>query len=263
LLRIKFDIHDAMHNRFYIREKIDSCFGDEIVLKSIAGHIKAFRRKIDDNIELYDGSGNVYSAKIVRITQKDINVKLISKKTYPARNAKISLFLPLITSHVMDQIIARVCELEVNNIFPVITERSISLKSEKEINFKLSKWDKISKGAMIIAGKKFSTVVNIPLTLSDSFELVKDFRLKLIAYPKTDVFLKDYLMALDFSLKNISIGIFIGPEGDFSSFEMELSKKYGIMPVKLSNYIMSTFVSSIYSISNLTCFAFSENNYES
>lgn len=249
-----------MHNRFYIEEKIENCPNNEIVLESIAGHIKAFRKKIGDEIKLYDGFGNIYTAKILKISKKNVAVELISKETYSERNSKIFLFLPIITSHIMDQILSRVCELEVSSIFPVITERSINLKDEKEINFKLSKWNKISKGAMILAGKNFSTVINRPVSLAVAFKSVVDFNVKLLANPSANLFLKDYLFNIDFKDNNITIAIFIGPEGDFSSDEIKLSKEYGFMPVKLSNYIMSTFVSSLYSVSNLACFAFSDNN---
>ena len=144
-----------MHNRFYFEEKINGDFKKEIVLESICAHIKAFRKKIGDEIELYDGSGTVYSGKILKIAKKNISIELISSNKFLENATKVYLFLPLITSHVMDQLIARVCELEVDTIFPVITERSIKLKNEKEINSKLSKWNKISRGAMIIAGKNF------------------------------------------------------------------------------------------------------------
>ncbi len=252
-----------MHNRFYIEEKIESLAGSQIVLESLAGHVKAFRKKTGDEIKLYDGSGNVLSAKIVKISKKNVGVELLSKETHSGNNTKIFLFLPLITSHIMDQLIARICEMEVSGIFPVITERSINLKNEKEINFKLSKWDKISKGAMVLAGKNFSTVINRPVVLPDAFKMTENFNSKLIASPSASLFLKDFLLAFDFNVKNISISIFIGPEGGFSAFEINLSKEYGFTPVKLSNNIMSTFVSSIYLVSNLVNFAFSVSDYAS
>ena len=252
-----------MHNRFYIEEKIESYPGKEIVLESISAHVKAFRKKIGDEIRLYDGFGTVYSAKIVKISKKNINIELISSNKYSEDNIKIYLFLPLITSHIMDQLIARVCELGVSNIFPVITERSIKLKSEKEINSKLFKWDKISRGAMIIAGKNFSTAINKPIRLADAFKSAENFNAKLIASPDAVLPLKNYIEGLDLKKDSIIIGIFIGPEGDFSPSELKLSKEYGLTPVRLSNYIMSTFVASIYSVSNLICFAFSDNNYAS
>jgi 16S rRNA (uracil1498-N3)-methyltransferase len=249
-----------MHNRFYIDEKIDNPSKNDIIIESAAAHIKAFRKKNGDEIELYDGSGSVYSAKILKISKKYVNIELLSFKKYPKNSVNISLFLPLITSHIMDQLVARVCELEVSDIFPVFTERSINLKNEKEIGSKLSKWDKISKGAMLIAGKKFSTAISYPLVLSAAFKSAENFNAKLIASPVADFYLKDYLENFHFKKKDISMGIFIGPEGDFSPYEMQLSKECGFTPVKLSNYIMSTFVASLYSVSNLICFAFSNNN---
>ncbi|MCL4542964.1 MAG: RsmE family RNA methyltransferase [Deltaproteobacteria bacterium] len=247
-----------MHNRFYIEEEVSPYFfGKEIALNSITSHIKAFRKKADDEIKLYDGSGNVYSAKVISISKKSTKVKLISKETFPERNAKITLFLPLITSHLMDQLLSRLCEMEISRIFPVITERSINLKDEKEICHKLSKWDKISSGACVLTGKSFSTIINKPVSLKDSFGLAANFGIKLIASPSAKKCLRDYLMSAPdvFPSKNFSIGLFIGPEGDFSDRELKLSEEFDIIPVKLSNYIMSTFVASIYFVSNITLFA--------
>lgn len=249
-----------MHNRFFIEEKIDNCLGKEIILESITAHIKAFRKKIGEPLLLYDGLGNVYSSKIIKISKKNIGVELLSVKRYSENGIKIFLFLPLITSHIMDQLIARVCELEINGIFPVIAERSVNLKNEKEIRSKLTKWDKIAKGSMVIAGKNFSTAINKPSILTDAFKFAENFDSKLIASPSVNYFLKDYLQTFNFKRNNISIGIFIGPEGDFSSKELRLSREYGFTPVKLSHYIMSTFVASIYFVSNLICFAFSDHN---
>ena len=252
-----------MHNRFYIEEEISPYLEKEIALSSITDHIKAFRKKADDEIRLYDGLGNVYSAKVIQISKKFTKVKLISKETFSEKKTKINLFLPLITSHLMDQLLSRLCEMEISEIFPVITERSINLKDGKEIDNKLLKWNKISKGACVLAGKAFSTIINKPVSLKDSFRLAANFDIKLIASPNAKMFLKDYLMSKDFLSKNFSAGLFIGPEGDFSGQEIKLSGEFGFIPVKLSNYIMSTFVASMYLVSNLICFALQGENYAS
>ena len=248
-----------MHNRFFIEEKIEAdgkILGKKIVLESITSHIKAFRKQAGSKILLYDGAGSVFSAEIIAIGKRSVTLELLSVDRYTEDGHKINIFLPLITSHIMDQLIARICELEICAVIPVITERSITLKNRKEINSKMAKWDKISKGAMIIAGKNFSTEIKEPETLEDAFKATENYGVKLIAAPQADLYLKKYLESFDFSKKDISMGIFIGPEGDFSVSELELSKKYGLTQVKLTDYIMSTFTASIYSVSNLICYSY-------
>ena len=246
-----------MHNRFFIEEKIETdgkISGKKIVLESITSHIKAFRKQTGSKILLYNGAGTVFSAVIIEISKRSVVLELSSVDIYTENEPKVNIFLPLITSHIMDQLIARICELEINAVIPIITERSIVLKNRKEIDSKMSKWDKISRGAMIIAGKNFSTKVKEPEILEDAFKAAENYSVKLIAVPKTELYLKKYLESFDFSKKDISMGIFIGPEGDFSASELELSKKYGLTQVKLTDYIMSTFTASIYSVSNLICY---------
>ena len=247
-----------MHNRFFIEEKIEAdgkIAGKKIVLESITSHIKAFRKQAGSKILLYDGAGTVFSAVITDISKRSTALELLSLHKYTQDGPKINIFLPLITSHIMDQLIARICELEINAVIPVITERSIVLKNRKEIDSKMSKRDKISKGAMIIAGKNFSTAVKEPAVLKDAFKSVENYGVKLIAVPNAGLYLKKYLETFDFNKKDISMAIFIGPEGDFSQSELELSKKYGLTAVKLTDYIMSTFTASIYSVSNLICYS--------
>jgi 16S rRNA (uracil1498-N3)-methyltransferase len=247
-----------MHNRFFIEEKIETdgkISGKKIVLESITSHIKAFRKQTGSKILLYDGAGSVFSAVIIEISKRSAVLELSSVDRYTENGPKVNIFLPLITSHIMDQLIARICELEISAVIPVVTERSIILKNRKEIDSKMSKWDKISKGAMIIAGKNFSTKIKEPETLEYAFKAAENYGVKLIAVPKAELYLKKYLESFDFSKKDISMGIFIGPEGDFSASELELSKKYGLTQVKLTDYVMSTFTASIYSVSNLICYS--------
>lgn len=253
-----------MHNRFYTEEEIGPYLGREIALNSITNHIKAFRKKAGDEIRLYDGLGNVYLAKVIEISKKFTKVELISKKTCTKKGVNITLFLPIITSHLFDRLLSRLCEMDIGKIFPTITERSIdlSVKGSKEIDNKLSKWNRISKEACVLAGKTFSTKINKPVSLRDSFRLAENFDIKLIASPNAGIFLKEYMLsAFNESCSNdFSIGLFVGPEGDFSDRELKLSAESGIMPVKLSNYIMSTFVASIYFVSNIICFTFKEQD---
>ncbi len=246
-----------MHNRFFIEEKIATdgkISGKKIVLESVTSHIKAFRKQPGSKILLYDGAGTVFSAIITDISKRSTILELLSADIFTKDAREINIFLPLITSHVMDQLIARLCELEITSVIPIVTERSIVLKNRKEIDSKMLKWDKISKGAMIIAGKNFSTVIKEPMSLEEAFKSAYKYDVKLIAAPNADLYLKKYLESFDFSKKDISVGIFIGPEGDFSKSELEKSKKYGLTHVKLTSHIMSTFTASIYSVSNIICY---------
>ena len=123
-----------MHNRFFIEEKIEAdgkIAGKKIVLESITSHIKAFRKQAGSKILLYDGAGTVFSAVITDISKRSTALELLSLHKYTQDGPKINIFLPLITSHIMDQLIARICELEINAVIPVITERSIVLKTGK------------------------------------------------------------------------------------------------------------------------------------
>lgn len=242
-----------MHNRFFIEDGINIPPGNRFSSQSIASHVKAFRKKAGDDLRLYDGSGNIYNVKIIGVLKKETLLELVSVETVKKPISGADLFLPFITSHVMDQLIARVCELDVGNIFPVFTERSIRLRNDREIESKLSKWNKISKGSMVIAGKNFATSLNRPVTFNEALDISEKSPAKIIAHSEAEIFLKDYLLSFERS-GDFPVSVFIGPEGDFSPAEIKLAADKGLTSVRLSRTIMSTFVASLYAVSNITCF---------
>ncbi len=245
-----------MHDRFYIENNLnlDEHADKEIEIASITGHLKAFRKKSGDEIRLYDCRGNIYHSVILEISKKYSRLKIFSKEFHAKGALKIHLFLPFIASHLMDRLISRVSELEIASIHPVTTSRSLALKDGAGLAAKMIKWDKISKESCILSGRNYQAKVEMPQSLEDSFKVAGGYDIKLLASPGARVYLKEFLGGLDHKRKVKDIGLFIGPEGDFSPGELKLSEKYGILGIKLSNFIMSTFTASIYFASNIACF---------
>lgn len=243
-----------MHNRFYVEETLTDALGKETVLNSILNHVKAFRIHINQEIKLYDGSGKIFTGIIKLISKKDIIVEIISFETVQENPVKINLFLPLITSNSMDLMFSKICELNIANIYPIVTKRSIRFK--ENIKNKMERWNKISASACVLAGKSIMTGINAPINFNESLDLCNAYNIKLIAAPAGGIFLTDFLKNYLENESNkitesnsLNAGIFIGPEGDFTSDELDMAKNSGFGIVKLSNHIMSTFTAALFSAS--------------
>ncbi len=185
-----------MHNRFYINEKLTpELIGEYVSLSLILNHVKAFRMRKYDEIKLYDGYGTVYSGVIKYISKRDVTVEIISCKTALEYSPiKISMFLPFIASGSMDLMLSKICELEVQSIYPVIMQRSVKIKAKDISNKgKVERWSKISASAMILSGRNRMTIINNPMTLEESFSSCRFFDIKLIASANSKISLADYL----------------------------------------------------------------------
>lgn len=286
-----------MHNRFYIEEKLTpELTGKEVLLSSILNHVKAFRMRKYEEIKLYDGYGTVYGGVIKDISKRDIAIKIISCETALEYTAvKISMFLPFIASGSMDLMLSKICELNIDSIYPVITQRSVKIKA-KDTGGKIERWGKISAGAMILSGRSRMTIINNPVTLEESFSSCRFFNIKLIASADSKISLADYLNSnrncakaqsgqnmdapmtehkrmrrrisetddcaipaapfLEDKKDIVNIGFYIGPEGDFTEDELKMAENNGFIKVKLSDSIMSAFTASIFSASILTFYFF-------
>ena len=122
-----------------------------------------------------------------------------------------------------------------------------SKKSEKEINKKLERYQKIAKEASEQSHRLIVpdilgvySLSNIPLDLLCN--------LNLFAYEKKSGNTKDLHTLLEKS--HGSISILVGPEGGFSEKEAEMVEtKYGFIPISLGKRILRSETAAIYSLS--------------
>jgi len=249
-----------MH-RFYI-ENIEG--GAAIIDGSEAHHIKdVLRQKAGDKVFLFDGTGSEYEAEIAGFRQAaagaEVELKIISKV---ARNAepsvKIFLYQSLPRLKKFDFIVEKSTELGVCGIIPVISERSnFNLPSERS-SAKLGRWRKIALAAAKQCGRAFVPEVGDITKFEDAVKAVSKRQkcgpageeISIIPWESEEkTTLKDILRAPGRILS--SVNLFIGPEGGFSTGEIELASSAGIIPVSLGKRILRTETAPIAVISNI------------
>lgn len=216
-----------MHRFFVTQDQIPVISGSDV------HHIKdVLRMKAGDPLELLDGTGQIYSAKISEIKKDKIMCEVISSQVEEkALKLKVTLAQCLPKAKKMDLIIQKCTELGVYKIIPVLSERSIS-KAEKQ-----ERWKKIAKEAAEQSGR--STIPEIaPLTGFENVLKIKE---------KFDLALIPWELEKENSLKNAltthqpnNLLILIGPEGGFSRSEIGLARSAGFIPVSLGPAILRT-----------------------
>jgi len=218
--------------RFFVRKS--DIYGDFI---NISGedfnHIKkVLRLGKGDKVTVCDGEGTDYLVEIEKIEDAVINTRIVeAMKNATEPPLKVTLFQGLPKSDKMDYIIQKAVELGINEIVPVITERTVVKMDEKSGSKKYERWNRISMEAAKQCNRGIIPKVGIPLSFKEALDNAKGSSLALIPYEKeTGIKLKEVLSSSS-SVEKVSV--FIGPEGGFTETEIETAVSCGICPVTL------------------------------
>jgi 16S rRNA (uracil1498-N3)-methyltransferase len=195
------------------------------------------RCEAGDPLTLKDNRGNIYSARIIRATRSDIEVELLGKQEPQRESAlRITLLQSLLKGEKMDVVVRKVTELGVDEIIPVVTERSQVRETRK-----LSRWRKIAEEASRQSGR--STIPEVRDIVQ--FEKLSSARCVtpgMIFWEREGLAFRD---AVDKFRESRELALLTGPEGGFSEGEIERAATSGFIPVSMGKRILRAETASI------------------
>ncbi len=224
--------------------------GAVVVLGASSAHhlVRVLRKKEGDEIEVFDGKGTSCLPKILTIKPTEVTILIVGKISFSARQGiSINLGQALIKPDPFNLSIQKATELGVDFITPLITERSTAKLNKESYDKKRQKWQVIAQGACEQCGQNWLPKINNPVALRDwSDELRSDH--KIVLYPGAEVKISDI------EFKN-SVTLAIGPEGDFSSSEIESLIKEDYIPVSMGSRILRAETAVISALSTIRTLA--------
>ena len=196
---------------------------------------KVMRVNENEVFSLFNNNGE-WAAKILRISKSIVEFKVIKKLRQKEKIKELWLAFSPIKSNYQNFMIQKATELGVTKFIPIIFERTIVRKINKE------RFEKI-----VIEASEQSNRINVPLIeptqnldnlLKNSMDLIF-----------TD--LNSTNTKLDKSkFTNKPVCIIIGPEGDFSEAEREKILSFrGVQPFKINENILRSETAVISAIS--------------
>jgi 16S rRNA (uracil1498-N3)-methyltransferase len=244
--------------RFFVTP--EAIQADSITLQGDDYHhlVNVLRQKIGDKIEVKDGHGNTYFCQIGKVGKETAELLIITRKEDPSSSPiQVTLAQSLPKNPKLDWIIQKTTELGVNQIIPVIGDRSVP-DIAKKADKKQERWQKIAEAAAKQSGRPTVPEVIKPMSFKETLKLAVGFELALFFYElEKDVTLKACLEAyLKANPKKhpVKILIFVGPEGGYSHKEVELAKASNLTFVSLGKNILRTETAPITILSNLNFF---------
>ena len=229
-------------HRFYIDKKIE---GKEVFVKEerlLNQWRKVFRYKTGDRVILFDGSGMEFIGELKDLKKEEVKIEILEEREgiLPKKiGREIILCQSLIKKDKMEWVVEKATELGVSKIVPIISDRS-----EK-------------KGFNIERARKIAVEASEQCGRADVQEIREVENL--------EASIKNYSSAVVFDSSGITKGdpwpepsgqrsplvIFIGPEGGWTSKEIERFKKEKMEIFSLGNLILRAETAAITALATL------------
>lgn len=218
----------SLQTFFLDKQDISSERSEEFTLdlcKQDLHHMHVLRLEIGEHINIVDGNKNYFECEITNLSKDEVQVRICTHETSKLHNTKLSLpnitlFQGLPKSDAMESIIRQGTELGLNSIVPVVTARSVSRPDNTRASKKVQRWAAIAKSASMQSGRRDITEVLIPQTFAAALSMLSSFNCVILFWEESDVCasFEDTLDKINSSADNIAI--FVGPEGGFSTDEV-------------------------------------------
>ena len=220
---------------------------DEVVIVGgDVNHIKnVLRMKTGEKFVANDGNGASYCCSVREIYDDRIVAGIedgqLMSNELPVR---LVLFQGLPKGDKMELIIQKAVELGVSDIYPVEMSRCVVKLDDKKKKSKTARWQSISESAAKQSGRTVIPEIHEPLPYVQALKEAEGFDLLLVPYECADSMaaLKEKISQVK---ENMTIGIFIGPEGGYEEKEIEKAKEVGGEIVSLGKRILRTETASI------------------
>lgn len=234
-----------MH-RFYVNE--DQIINNNIIVTGQdVNHIKnVLRMRPGDDIIICNGQGKDCYCIINKVTDTTVEAEVKSiEDTDTELPVKITLFQGLPKSDKMELIIQKAVELGVYEIVPVIMDRSVVKNNDaRKADKKLQRWQTISESAAKQSRRGIIPKILPIMSYKEAIDYGVEMDLRLLPY-ENEKGMKATKECLEQLINCKEVGFFIGPEGGFEGWEVELAKENNIIPVSLGRRILRTETASL------------------
>ena len=224
---------------FFYKEDIDVVSKKVVLDEDTSKHIvQVLRMKIGEQVQLTNGKGIMFTCEITDDNRKKCSVTIIKKSeiapqgTAENPRSAITIAISLIKNNTrFEWFLEKATEIGVTEIIPLICERT------EKTAFKYERMKSILVSAMLQSQQVWLPALYEPVKFTSFIEKAKHEQ-KFIAHCEDE----KNKQALTDRLTNLLTSklILIGPEGDFTTKEIELALENNCIPVTLGSTRLRT-----------------------
>ena len=215
--------------------------------------IHVFRKKVNEEILLTNGKGIVSKATITSIRKKELTANILEIREEKISQPKIAVAFPLLKNKHDSLIVEKLTELGVKEFYPLITERTVRQPSKNT----LDKFTKIAISAIKQCDNAFLPKIHEFSTLKVLFDKLQKMNKQPLAALETGEHQLLTNVVPEFNEQELCL--IFGPEGGFSSAEINLLQQEKIPTFTLGNHILRAETAAITAVSQLMGFYLKQN----
>ncbi|MEO0107599.1 MAG: RsmE family RNA methyltransferase [candidate division WOR-3 bacterium] len=181
------------------------------------------RHTIGDQLRVIAGRGHEYLCRIASSGKDGLVCSIISRAAHVREpTTALTLAVAMIRPGRMDSVVTMATELGVSEIIPLETERTQHHVGASRVK----RWHSLALAALKSSTRTFLPHLRPPMAFGELMSACNDYDARLIAWEdEHQVHLTDIL-----TTRLRRVVLVVGPEGGFTSAEIELARKRGFCP---------------------------------
>ena len=242
-----------MH-RFYLPP--ENCQRHPLRLDGREAHhaLHVLRLKRGERVTVLDGAGNEFFCEVENAAKDFLTLAMKEKKFSAAPTCSLNLFVAIPKGKIIEDIIEKAVELGAQRIVPLLTERVVTQLDADDAEAKREKWQQVAVEAIKQCGAPWLPRVATPVKLKDSLAAGNQPELSLVGSLQTKRrHPHDWLAEFQKQQNRPpqSVGIWIGPEGDFTLEELRAIENAGARPITLGCLTLRVATAALYGLAFL------------
>jgi 16S rRNA (uracil1498-N3)-methyltransferase len=210
-----------------------------------ANHIKnVLRLNPGDNIELFDGKGLEFVAKIVSLSPRRVEVSVL-RKTISCAEPPVQIVVAqsFLKEKKMDILVKQLTELGVVGWIPFFSERSVPRPDKDRLAARKKRWEKIATESLKQCGRGRIMEIGTAVSFETILGIGEAFDLKVAFWENEIAPISPTLTGEGNRPENIFV--LIGPEGGFSKQEIESIRASGFLTATLGPRILKAETATV------------------
>lgn len=203
--------------------------------------LDVLRLRPGDRVEVLDGAGAVISAEVAGQDRHNLALNVLERVVRPPSPCRLTLLQAIPKGKTFEAIIQKATELGAYAIVPLLTERTEVHIDPPDAPAKVTKWRQTAIESIKQCGLPWIPRIESPVRLRAWLEGQAAFDLQIVASLAPGA-LHPRRLFEDRAQGGLprpgSIAVWVGPEGDFSSSELDAILKAGAHPITLGPRVL-------------------------
>jgi 16S rRNA (uracil1498-N3)-methyltransferase len=251
------DLHRLLQkimHRFYLPP--GRCAGETLRLDGSEAHhaLRVLRLKHGELVAVLDGIGNEFICTVNDCGRNAITLSISLKNFVPAPACAITLLQAVPKGKIIESIIQKSVELGARRIVPILSGRVVTQLDGENAEHKRDKWQNVAIEAIKQCGAAWLPKVETPVTIGQFLSCKEKFDLSLVgSLQKERRHPREIFREFETRHGRLpqSVGVWIGPEGDFTLDELQAIQNSGAQAISLGRLVLRVETAAVYCLSIL------------